>query len=384
MSISIKRLFSLIIYFPLAIIFRIFSIKIPYFHTERIGHLVVDPESFLKAYFLKNQKFPRCILLAPINKTANQKLLDYWKKYFFVIKNKFFCRFLSPLCFHPLLKSDEKFAASIDDTSSIYSINAKWADKEPLLSISKEDLKFGKNALLDLGLNNEDWFVCVHSRDRGYSPSDEHLHSFRNTNIEDYLEAIEYIISKGGKCIRMGDSTMRPAPKLNGLIDYALSPFKSEQMDIFLCSQCLFFLGGNSGIFELSSLFGRPVAIANMAPMSIVARGSEDISIPMNYADEHSGELIDYKSIMESSKSNYRTSNDFIDAGISLIPNTPYEIKELAEEQFLKINNAYKSNDEDIILQHRYKAMFRPGHYGYGFSSKIGEKFLKRYSRLIP
>ena len=177
---------------------------------------------------------------------------------------------------------------------------------------------------------------------------------------------------------------MRPAPKLNGLIDYALSPLKSEQMDIFLCSQCLFFLGGNSGIFELSSLFGRPVAIANMAPMSIVTRGSDDISIPMNYADEHSGELIDYKSIMESSKSNYRTSNDFIDAGISLIPNTPYEIKELAEEQFLKINNAHKSNNEDIILQNRYKALFRPGHYGYGFSSTIGEKFLKRYSRLIP
>lgn len=382
--VQLKRYFSIIIYFPIAFFFRIFKIQVPFFFVERIGHLALDPDSFLKQYFLENKKFPACILLASSNFTANKKVAEYWSKYFLVIHSPIICRILAPLCFHPLLKSNEKYAANIGSTSSIYAINSKWVDKEPLLKINNEDLKIGKSTLIELGLNEGDWFVCFHAREGGYSPSDEHLHSFRNIPLEDYLQAIKFIISKGGKCIRMGDSSMRPAPKLDGLIDYVHSPFKSEAMDIFLCSECLFFLGSNSGLFELASLFGKPSALANMAPMSMVPKSPYDLSIPMLYTYADSGELIDFKSIMQTSKSNFRTSKEFQDAGIALQKNKPSEILELAKEQYLRTKNIYTSKDTNQVLQKKYKSLFKDGHYSFGYTSKIGEDFLQRYSKLLP
>lgn len=378
-----KRYFSIIIYSPIAFIFKILKIYVPHFFVERIGHLVSDPDSFLKEYYLQNQQFPFCILLASSNFTANKKVAEYWSKYFLVIQSPIICRILAPLCFHPLLKSNEKYAATIGSTSSIYAINSKWGDKEPLLKINNEDLKIGKSTLIELGLNEGDWFVCFHAREGGYSPSDEHLHSFRNMSLEDYLQAIKFIISKGGKCIRMGDSSMRPAPKLDGLIDYALSPFKSEAMDIFLCSECLFFCGSNSGLYELVNAFGRPSAIPNMAPMSMVPKSPYDLSIPMLYTYADSGELIDFKSIMQTSKSNFRTSKEFQDAGIALQKNKPSEILELAKEQYLRTKNIYTSKDTNQVLQKKYKSLFKDGHYSFGYTSKIGEDFLQRYSKLL-
>jgi len=379
-----KRYFSIIIYYPIAFIFKILKIYVPHFIVERIGHLASDPDSFLKEYYLQNQQFPFCILLAPSNFTANKKVAEYWGKYFLVIHSPIICRILAPLCFHPLLKSNEKYSAIIGSTSSIYAINSKWVDKEPLLKINNEDLKIGKSTLIELGLNEGDWFVCFHARDGGYSPSDEHLHSFRNVPLEDYLQAIKFIISKGGKCIRMGDSSMPPAPKLDGLIDYALSPFKSEAMDIFLCSECLFFCGSNSGLYELAYVFGSHSVIPNMAPMSLMPKGSNDIGIPMLYTHADSGELIDFKSVMQTSKSNFRSTKEFKDAGIELHRNKPSEILELVKEQYLRTKNIYSSKDTNQVLQKKYKSLFKDGHYSFGYTSKIGEDFLQRYSKLLP
>ena len=380
---SIKRFIAVTIYFPLALIFRIFTIQVPYFFTERIGHLVVDLDSFLKEQYLLNGRYPSSVLLAPPNLVANSKLLEYWKEYFIVIQNPLLCRLLLPLCFHPLLRLEDKYAATINASSSIYKISAEWGNQDPLLRVSDHDLAVGSETLLKMGLNKGDWFICIHSREGGYSPSDEHLHSFRNTPIEDFLPAIKFITSQGGKCIRMGDSSMKPAPKDVDLIDYATSPFKSELMDIFLCSECLFFLGSNSGIFELSTLFGTPVATVNMAPMSILPRGLYDLSLPMLYKDSKSAKLISFSEIMETNRSNYRTSEEFSNAGITLVPNKPEEILELATEQFYRTTNSYTSEAPEEILQNKYKALFKDGHYAWRSPSKIGEKFLKRYVQLL-
>ncbi len=380
----IKRGLSVIAYLPFAILLRVFSIKIPYFSVERIGHLVVDPESFLKEHFLEHNRFPRAILLSPINFVANKDLLNYWNQYFFVIKNPIICRFLMPLCFHPLLESDEKYAFVFNKTSSIYKTSASWKNREPLLKLTAKDKNDGKKILKKLGLEESDWFICVHARGGGYSPTDENLHSFRNTSIEDFIPAVQFINSVGGKCIRMGDASMPPVPKDSGFIDYALSSYKSDAMDIFLCSECFFFLGSNSGIFELSSLFGTPAAVVNMAPMSILPRDSKVISLPMLYSYSNSTEHILFEEIMLTDKSNYRTQEEFSNGGITLVPNKPEEILELAIEQYQRITNIFSTSDPQETLHNKYKALFKPGHYGYGFASRIGEKFLQRHRELLP
>ena len=382
-----KRTISVLIYFPIAAVLKILSIKVPHFYVDRIGHLVVDPDSFLKEHYLLHGSFPRCILIAPrslYGLPVNQSILGYWKKYFIVIQNPVLARLLSPLCFHPLLKSDEKYAATQGGTSSVYEINARWGDRDPLLKITDQDLNAGRNILMQMGLQENDWFVCVHMREGGFSPSDEHFHGHRNANIETFIPAIQYIIDQGGKCIRMGDKTMTPMPPIDGLIDYALSPYKSDFMDVFLCSECLFFLGSNSGLFEISTVFGTPVAASNMGPITSLPTGMHDISIPMMHSEFAQNDLLSFSEVLDTEIANYRVSDDFKKAGIDIIPNTKEEILELAIEQFQKVNNSFIVSETNEVLQKKYKALFKPGHYGYGYASKIGEKFLERYSHLLP
>ena len=384
----IKRVASVIIYFPIAAFLKILSIKVPHFYVDRIGHLLVDPDSFLKQHYLLNGSFPRCILLVHVDPIdglpVNQTVLDYWKKYFVVIQNPIIVKMLFPLCFHPLLKSDEKYAATQEGTSSVFEINNRWEDREELLKLTEADLRTGQNILKQMSLKENDWFVCVHIRDNGFSPSDDKLHEHRNVDIETFLPAIKYIINQGGKCIRLGDKNMPPCPPIEGLIDYALSPYKSDFMDVFLCAESLFFLGSNSGLFEVSIGFGTPVALSNMGPITSLPRGKRDISIPMMHAKSGQNDLLSFSEVLNSPVADFRVGSDYKDAGIDLVPNTKEDILELAIEQFQKVTTSYVNNENNEVLQKKYKDLFKPGHYGYGYASKIGSKFIERHSKLLP
>jgi hypothetical protein len=48
------------------------------------------------------------------------------------------------------------------------------------------------------------------------------------------------------------------------------------------------------------------------------------------------------------------------------------------------IDGAYVPAPEDESLQRRFKALLRPGHYGYGAASRIGAAFLRRHAGLLP
>ena len=383
----IRRVISVLIYYPIAVVFKTLSIKIPHFYVDRIGHLLADPDSFLKEYYLLNGSFPRCFLIAPKSLNGlpiNQTILDYWKKYFIVIQNPILARIFMPLCFHPLLRSEEKYAATQFGTSITYDINNKWGERDPLLKITGEDFKAGHNILMQMGLKENDWFVCVHARESGFDKqSDGSIADHRNVNIETFIPSIQYIINQGGKCIRMGDSSMSPCPKIDGLIDYAIGPYKSDFMDVFLCSESLFFLGSNSGIFEISIVFGTPVAISNMSPLTSIPRGRHDLSIPMIHSKSGQNDLLPFSEIMNSDIANYRSADDFKKAGIILVPNSKEEILDLTTEQFQKVTNSFVQDKDNGLLQKKYKNLFKPGHYGFGHASKIGEKFLKSYSDLL-
>ena len=136
--------------------------------------------------------------------------------------------------------------------------------------------------LKDLGVSPDDWFVCVHARESGYhgeiDPRRENGGrpsggDYRNVNIRDYFPAIDYLTSKGGFVIRMGDPTMTRVKDIDGVIDYPFTKHKSMPMDLFLVSRCRFVLGSSSGFgTTFAPAFGSPLLVANesIAPVSTV------------------------------------------------------------------------------------------------------------------
>jgi putative glycosyltransferase (TIGR04372 family) len=279
------------------------------------------------------------------------------------------------------------YATAINETSEWSSINRLWDSRPPIMSLTQEDMKKGNSILKAMGLPENAWFICFHCREGGYSPNDEQFHSFRNAKIDTFILSMKSITEEGGWSIRMGDPTMAKLPKLLNVIDYAHSEYKSDFMDVFLSARCRFFIGTASGLCSLTSVFGIPRALTNLAPLSMsIPPMINDLGICKLYWSENEKRILTFKEIFANSSANYRITEMFVSDKISLIDNTADEIQELTLEM-LSFTDLEESvlhlNQDEEILQSKFKKLMKPGHFTYGSRGSVGRSFLNKYQYLL-
>jgi putative glycosyltransferase (TIGR04372 family) len=141
--------------------------------------------------------------------------------------------------------------------------------QDPLkVDISKERKEKSEQLREKMGVPIDQWYVCLHVREAGFRDNKKYkegqLYTERNANIASYIEAIKLIVDRGGMVIRMGDSSMTKLPEMAGVIDYPFTEYKSSLMDVYLISECKFYIGMISGIYDLARLFQKPMILTNM------------------------------------------------------------------------------------------------------------------------
>lgn len=351
----------------------------------RIGHLAAEPDSFLKARALGMVAPGRYFMLAPQRVVANTAMLDYWRTHIPVIEQPLACWLLGTMSRWLLMKHDmSRYVLKLDASQDIYRINAAWAGRPPLLAVSDADLAWSDEQFAELGLPRGAWFVCVHVREPGFSPADEAAHSYRNSDPRALRAAMAEIVRRGGWCVRMGDPTMTRLEPMRGVIDYAHHRLRSGRLDVLLCARARFFLGNTSGLTLVSSVFGVPSALANLVPLSVQAFLPTDLGIPKLVREVRSGRILQFAELLGSAMGDFRYTRLYLDAGIEAVENTPEEILELAVEMFERTAGTYIAAPEDEVLQRRFMALLRPGHYAYGTAARVGAAFLRRHAHLLP
>ena len=114
------------------------------------------------------------------------------------------------------------------------------------------------------GMTPGDWYVCLHLRDGAFYGEARGLgQSHRNTDVENYRAAIEYITGLGGWVIKLGAKGSPKLPPMPRVIDYGRSTFKSGLMDIALIRGARLFIGTTSGLTNVAISFGVPAALVN-------------------------------------------------------------------------------------------------------------------------
>ena len=358
---------------------------LPIKYLYAIGHLAIEPDCYVKEEILGIHPRYTAIMLAPVDKVANRHLLEYWRQYIRIVTSPTVCSLLYPLSQQKILQYDiARYVMNDHETALAYAINTKWAGKPPLLSLRGSDRQRGWDCLRKLGLPEGAWFVCVHGREPGNRPQDA-AHTHRDVDIYTYFPAMEAIVERGGWCIRMGDVATKPLPPMKNVIDYAHLGVKSDWMDVFLCASCRFLLGSDSGLSALVSVFGIPCALANLIPLSILPSGHTDIGIPKLLWSCAEQRYLTFKEILDSpmGQANF-FADSFEKAGIRIVDNSPDDIRDLALEMLDRTEGRVTYTVADESLQRRFKSLFKPGHYGYGASSRIGRNFLRKYVRLLP
>ncbi len=131
------------------------------------------------------------------------------------------------------------------------------------LSLKNDDNIFCENVLNKEKIPYKN-MVCLHVRDSGYK-RDSKRKPYRNSNINNYIELIKYLINKNYFVVRMGNSS---ANKINfadkNFFDYSQSNINSDVMDLYLISQCKFFVATQSGILDTAHMFNKPILMTNM------------------------------------------------------------------------------------------------------------------------
>lgn len=382
--------------------------------NHRIGHLALDTDCFFKEMALaatsQEANMQEVVALTRETEPCNPALMEYWKTYaeqngirLLDGRDHPFLRRLSslsptgiPTVYNTgisvsavLAGRDFRMIRGIGKSS--YQVYHDWGDRHPLLSLSNEHRQRCREAMVrEWGISESDWFVCLHNREAGWdrmidSDAKAGKKDFRNSDIATYQLAAKAVAEAGGWVIRMGDSTMTrlAAAGWERTIDYAHSGLKSDWMDLFLCANARFFLGTNSGLFALSTVFGVPSAMCNLVPMTGMALLKGDLCVPKLLRSRETGRLVPFPEILQSQ---YHLSNngDLYDHwGLEIIDNTPEEIADLALEAMAKLDGSFEEHEEDDELQIALLGLIGEGHMCYQSASEFATSFLRRHRDLV-
>ena len=121
--------------------------------------------------------------------------------------------------------------------------------------LSDHHREMGLQALKQLGVPGDAWYVTLHVREPGFRGPEGTTEDWRNANPLDYIKAIKAVTKAGGWVFRMGDHSMTPLPKMPQVIDYALNEIRCDWMDIFLGATCKFLIGTGSGYYQIPAFF---------------------------------------------------------------------------------------------------------------------------------
>ena len=208
--------------------------------------------------------------------------------------------------------------------------------------LRKDKHRYSEQLRMEMGIPLTDWFVCLHVRE--YKPhADPEFVDYRNASIPNYIEGIKVITDAGGWVVRIGDKSMTPLPHMERVIDYPFTRFKSELMDLYLFSQCRFYIGSSSGPYDAAVLFGKRQIGINITSWSLgfpIRKG--DLALIKHIYSRSRARFLSVKEILDEPfecQSFFSLSSDYI-----MLENTSEEIRDVITE-FLSKSDDYEVSD---------------------------------------
>jgi len=368
---------------PATILLHLAGLRRVTVFTDRIGHLAGELDCFVKQQRLGRLPSRRWFVLAPERRVANRCLLDYWARHVTIITSPLLCGLLGIMSRRWLLVYDISRYMLRPARCEYYATFAEWGERPPILELTEADRAAGRAMLESMGVPKGAWFACVHAREAGFSPVDEVLHAHRNGDVGCLIPAIEFITSRGGWCVRMGDPSMKALPPMRSVVDYAHHPARSPRMDVFLCASCRLFVGNSSGLFIVASCFGVPSALANMIPASAFGYSPRDLSIVKLLRRRGAADYIGFAEAFGPVVSDYRIASQFESAAIELEENSAQDILELVQEALGVLEGRGGLDEADAARARALHALLFADHYACAAGSRLGAAFLRKYQRLL-
>lgn len=256
------------------------------------------------------------------------------------------------------------------------------------LKFTVQEIEHGQTELIKLGIPSEKSYICFNARETSYLSTHQpemnwEYHSYRNSDIDTYIPAIERLVSKGYFAIRMGRFVSKKIKTNHSrIIDYAANG-GTDFLDMYLSAHCRFFVSGSDGLAFMSIIFGRPIVWINFVPFSsiyLVSKGH--LLIPKKLWLIQEKRMLTFDEMLNTEISTYGRTEQYSKAGIEVINNTPEEIMDVSMEMEERLNGTWEETQEDKILQEEIQRILENTNIRK-FYGRIGAKFLRQHKELI-
>jgi putative glycosyltransferase (TIGR04372 family) len=256
--------------------------------VHRIGHLCVEVEPWARAVREQEQDCLYLFISNPRIAPANAFLYELLGNVALIVESEFFYNLYVT---RPLLLTDRAFAEHPYDLNSylrgasngeilekgLKNLTRIYNNYPPCLALPEKSKQIARDYLLQFGICGDDRVVCLHVRDSAYMQQEQHhdfsYHDYRDADITTYHDCVENLIKKGYKVVRIGAVTNQELDFCSPhYLDLCVNRDRDcgDLVEVFLLSECAFFLCTSSGPFSMAALFDTPIIAVNVAPVSPV------------------------------------------------------------------------------------------------------------------
>ena len=337
--------------------------RIAIMRTDRLGHLSLNIHLFFIRKEIGALENLNYLLISPSTKSkkvANISLLLMFIAYSKKVENvriicTSFLHFFFTFFQAEFRNSQLLFDITMETKESEFSLGVKT------ISFSEKQKKYGESVLNRMPIPQNKKIVSIFARDSSYlshkyPKKDWTYHSYRDCDIETYIEAIKYLINKDYVVIRIGSEYSK---KLNfvddNYFDYSLSDYKSAFMDLFIIYKSKFVLGTTSGATDVTAVFNVPFIGVNYAPFMESPLGKEDMFIQKKIINSK-GEIVPYKDIISDSRYYSFDGNKMEQLyGLKYFDNSAEEILDATREMNNIVNGNFVLNKNQKKILERYQ-----------------------------
>ena len=393
--------------FPFVVIIRIirpwFLVRIGVLNSNKIGHCAAETELYLckQDEGINVPEIPYMDLwyLTGVehwvyNKICNAQLIRMWKRRLRVWTGLTGLFLNAVDRINRLIPGYEIHEA--DPSQGARDIHNLYDRYPAHIDFLTEEYRRGQAGLLKMGIPQGVPFVLLFVRDAAYLNTVYGsglwvYHNYRDSNIQDYLQAAEELTKRGYYVIRMG-AVVKDGINIENpmVIDYAFNGMRSDFMDIYLGAKCAFCISTGAGFDAVPTVFRRPILYVNhLPPGQFATHRAECISITKMHWLIDEARYMSFQEIFESGACFFLGFFEYESAGIKLIDNSPEEIKEAVVEMAERLNGTWQPEPEDEFLQRQFWSIF-PKDAIEGerrlhgeIRSRVGAAFLRKYRDLI-
>lgn len=342
------------------VLFSLLSIVLPlrvgWFTVSRIGHFA--HETAFQYAVRSDSRTPRWLDLrcfSPKRPVSNEFLLTMARRNFVIAQWA-----LPTVQLARRLNLSPRWLVDPDLPFSGRDQNGIIVRTERRMQFSADEDASARAWLASIGMSPDEPFVCLMVRDSaylnetpGHRPEDSGrswaYHDYRDSLIEDYALAAEWLAGQGIWVLRMGKTVRGHLEAASErVVDYANLPDRSDFLDVWLMANCSLCVSTGTGPDVLAYVHDRLVVHVNFIPAVGMWSWARTVVAPKPLFLDGSSVP---QSLRETLAVNFVHSDSFREAGIRVGSLSPEMIRDVVAEAWQRNAGTWQDTDSDIRRQ---------------------------------